>query len=150
MSVYHYWKEDGSLFDVLNHPQQDHADKLETSEEVDSLQRDSSKVRVVWLMFGRHQEQHQTVKELQPVEGCNSHVEEDAVKHRQRDQSQGGCHEYRQSHQQKDQDVSYPLLPENIFALCQHKSIFDVRSGISPNAQKLWFLSRCCCFRLPR
>ena len=68
MSIYHYWKEDGSLFDVLNHPQQDHADKLETSEEVDSLQRDSSQVWIVWLMFGRHQEKHQTVKELQPIE----------------------------------------------------------------------------------
>ena len=92
--MYHDGEEDGSLFDVLNNPRHNHTQELDTGEEVNSLQRDSSKVWVVWLMFGRHQEQHQTVKELQPVEGCNSHVEEDAVKHWQRDQSQGGCHEY--------------------------------------------------------
>lgn len=38
-------------------------------------------IRVVWVIFGRHQQQHHAFSQLDTVEGHNPHVEKNAKQH---------------------------------------------------------------------
>lgn len=62
-SDYHHGEDDGGL-GGLDDPEQDQAAELNDGEEVHLPQWDVTKVDEVRLMFGRHAEQPQTVKEL--------------------------------------------------------------------------------------
>lgn len=60
---YHHGENNGS-FRGLDDPEEDQAAELDDSKKMDLPQRDVTKVNEVWLMFGRHAKQPQTVKEL--------------------------------------------------------------------------------------
>lgn len=47
----------------------------------------------IWVVLGWLEEKQDAVKELDAAEGCDSHVEEDAKQHSQRDVGQDGSHE---------------------------------------------------------
>ena len=70
-----------------------------------------SQVREIGLVFGRHEDDAQTVVELHLAQRSDAHVEEDAVQDGHGDELEHGRHEHGQTDQQEDDEMRQPLFP---------------------------------------
>ena len=91
---YHDGEQYRGGLDVLDDPQGDQAEELDTGEHVDSHQRHSPQVGQVRLVLFGHEEQEDPVKELEAVERGHAHEEEHPVQDRHGDLAQDRGHQH--------------------------------------------------------
>lgn len=80
---------------------------------------------VVWLVLVGHEHNEDSVKELNPLKCSNTHVKEDTEENRHGDFAKDWCHDYRQTNQYKNYNVSQPILPENKNQKSFHNSLIS-------------------------
>lgn len=94
MSTYKQGQPHSDIFvDVVDESQGEETSHLNGGEGVHSLDGDPPQVRLVRLVFLRHEEQEQPIDHLESLGGGHAHVEEDAEKDRHGDAVQDGGHE---------------------------------------------------------
>ena len=68
---------------------------------------------VVRLILDWHEHDEDSVKELNALQCSNTHVQEHTKKYRHGNFTKNWCHDYRQSNQTKDDNVSQAVFSEN-------------------------------------
>ena len=70
----------------LDGPEHNQTENLDGSEQVDTIGAHMAQVHVVWLVLGWHEPDGKSVHKLHPAQRGHTHVEEDAIQHRHRDE----------------------------------------------------------------
>lgn len=111
-SPYHNWKQNSGETDLFKDPEGCKTGQLNYGKKVDSPKWHSSQVRHVRLVLGWHEKQLYSVKELQPIERCNPHVQEYSKEHRHGNQDEHWGHENGESNKEEDRDMGDSLFTE--------------------------------------
>ena len=94
----------------LDDPEGGQGRHLDGREQVDLPERDVPQIHRVWLVLGRHEEQHTPVYKLHSIECVDPHVHEDAVEDRHGDVFEDGGELDGESGEYEDTDARDSLL----------------------------------------
>lgn len=123
---YHQWKEHRGLLDILDGPQGPETDDLDQGEQMDPLDGDPSQVRQVRLMLLGHEDDAETFKELESIQGCNAHEQEDSKEDWHWDLTQQRCQKHGEADKDKDQNMGHSLFTEMYKKLMNQSRLISV------------------------
>ena len=98
------------MLECLDEPENDEAYQLDDCEEMDSGERNLSQIWVVWLILLGHEEQEESVKELETIQRVDAHVEEDTIEDWHGDPLEDRREESRETNQDEYYNVGDSLL----------------------------------------